>query len=201
MVAQIIEAEAPTVVTSSRLPRQGEWSYKDWLNFPNDGWKYEIIDGVLYMAPPPAIAHQRSSGKLFRKMGDYAEDKDLGLVLEAPCGVHLPNQPVPVEPDILFVKKARLGIIGSQYVEGAPDLIVEILSPSNAAYDRDTKFKVYEAAGVPELWLLDYQVKTVELYRLVGGRYMLAGTYSGSDMVTSTQLTGFKITVNAIFNF
>ena len=139
MVAKIIEATPMTAVERLRFPRQGEWTYEDWLNFPNDGWKYEIIDGVLHMAPPPAINHQRSSGELFRRIANYVKDNDLGEVLEAPCGVQLPNQPVPVEPDIFFVKKERLDIIGDQYVEGPPDLVVEILSPCPTGWDYDPK--------------------------------------------------------------
>jgi Uma2 family endonuclease len=188
-------------VDQFRLPRQGEWTYEHWLNFPEDGWKYEIIDGVLHMSPPPAINHQRSSGELFRRIANYAKVNDLGEVLEAPCGVRIPGQSVPVEPDILFVKKERLDIIGKQYVEGAPDLIIEILSPSNASYDRETKFKIYQDAGVPEYWLVDYEAKTVEVFTLIEGVYTLAGKYTGDDVVSSTQLAGFKVTVDSLFNF
>ena len=182
-----------------RFPGQGEWTYEDWLNFPNDGWKYEIIDGVLHMSPPPAIAHQDLSGGLFARMRIYAEDNDLGKVLEAPCGVRLPNQSVPVQPDIFFIKKEHFEIIRTQYVEGVPDLIVEILSPSNASYDRETKFELYQKAGVPEYWLVDYEAQTVEIFTLVKGTYTLTGHYTGDDKVTSTQLSGFKITVKSLF--
>ncbi len=201
MVAKIIEAPPITTVDRFRFPRQGEWTYEDWLNFPNDGWKYEIINGVLHMAPPPAINHQRSSGELFRRIANYVKDNDLGEVLEAPCGVQLPNQPAPVEPDIFFVKKERLDIIGDQYVAGPPDLIVEILSPSTVQYDRDDKFKLYQKAGVPEYWLVDYEAKTIELFTLVEGDYTPAGNYAGREVVASTQLDGFKISVESIFNF
>jgi Uma2 family endonuclease len=201
MTVRTKETPPPAPVEQLRLPRQGEWTYKHWLNFPEDGWKYEIIDGVLHMSPPPAIDHQRSSGELFRRIANYVKDNDLGEVLEAPCGMRLPSQPVPLEPDILFVKKERLDIIGKQYVEGAPDLIVEILSPSNTNYDRETKFKVYQDAGVPEYWLVDYEAKTVELFTLVEGVYTLVGKYTGDDVVSSAQLADFKITVDSLFSF
>jgi Uma2 family endonuclease len=201
MVTKTVEA-APTVpLNRPRFPRQGDWTYEDWLNFPDDGWKYEIIDGVLHMAPPPSVNHQRSSGGLFARMRLYAEDKNLGEVLEAPCGVRLPNQSVPVEPDIFFVKKERMGIIGSQRIEGVPDLIVEILSPSNASYDRETKFKLYQEAGVPEYWLVDYEAKTIEIFNLFSDIYTLTGKYSGSDTAASMQLTSFEVVVGTIFNF
>lgn len=193
--------EAPSAHAQFRLRPQGTWTYEDWLNFPYDGWKYEIIDGELYMSPPPTTDHQRSSVKLVIRMGRYVEDNDLGEILEAPCGVRLPNQPVPVEPDIFFIKKERLSIIGEKEVEGAPDLIVEILSPSSINYDREKKFETYQAAGVPEYWLVDYRAKTVEVFTLAKSIYTLAGNYQMGDEVTSEQLPGFKIAVETIFAF
>jgi Uma2 family endonuclease len=201
MVAKTIKATPAAGVSPPRFPRQGDWTYEDWLNFPDDGWKYEIIDGVLHMAPPPTVNHQRSSGGLFARMRLYAEDKNLGEVLEAPCGVRLPNQSIPVEPDIFFVKKERLEIISRQYIEGAPDLIVEILSPSNASYDRETKFKLYQEASVQEYWLVDYEAKIIEIYNLSQNVYTLTGKYAGKDIATSTQLAGFGIAVETLFNF
>jgi Uma2 family endonuclease len=184
-----------------RLKPQGTWTYEDWLHFPEDGWKYEIIDGVLYMTPPPAVGHQRSSISLSSRMYAYVMDHELGEVLTAPCGVHLPNQPVPVEPDILFIHKQRLHIVGEKVVEGVPDLIVEILSPSSIGYDRETKFEVYQKAGVPEYWLVDYQKRVIEVFILVDGIYTLLGQYKMGDQLTSKQLPGFEIAIDTIFNF
>lgn len=189
------QADKPT----AQYPRQGEWTYDHWLNLPDDGWKYEIIDGVLYMSPPPAIDHQRSSGKLFVAMATHIEAHDLGEVLEAPCGVRLPNQPVPVEPDILFIRKDRLGIIGQNYVEGPPDLIVEILSPSNPHHDREIKFRLYCESGVSEYWLVNYLSKIVEVYQLIDGKYNLLGKYNPGDVVTSRVIDNFKIDPAKIF--
>jgi len=200
MATPIVEA-TPQAGERLTFPRQGEWTYEDWLHFPNDGWKYEIIDGVLYMSPPPAVNHQRSSLRLVRKMADHAENNDLGELLEAPCGVKLPGQPVPVEPDIFFIRKERTGIIGAQYIEGVPDLIVEILSPSNSDYDRETKFQLYQKVGVLEYWLVDYEAKAIEVFNLVEGSYKLAGKYTGSDVAVSQQLSGFEIVIDDLFNF
>lgn len=199
MVTKTIKPTPP--INYPQFPRQGEWAYENWLKFPDDGWKYEIIDGVLHMAPPPTINHQRASGGLFARMRLHAEDNNLGEVLEAPCGVRLLNQPVPIQPDIFFIKKERVEIIEGQYVEGAPDLIVEILSPSTASYDRETKFKLYQAAGVSEYWLVNYHDKTIEIYTLAEGVYLSTGHYTLGDEAASAQLTGFKIAVQSIFNF
>jgi len=190
----------PPEQTKSCLRPQGRWTYEDWLNFPDDGWKYEIIDGVLYMTPAPAPRHQEAVGSLFARMYMHAIEGHLGKVLQAPCDVRLPNQLVPVEPDIFFVKKESLSIIGDQVVEGVPDLIVEVLSPSNASYDRVKKFEIYQQAGVPEYWLVDYLATTVECFVLREGAYSLAGRYDMGDVVMSEQLAGFTILVDLIFH-
>jgi Uma2 family endonuclease len=185
---------------AERFPRQGEWTYEDWLELPNDGWKYEIVDGVLHMSPPPRIEHQDISGELFVAMRAHARRRKLGKVLAAPCGVRLPGQPIPLEPDILFVKHERLAIVGERYVEGAPNLIVEILSPSNASYDLETKFQVYQDAGVPEYWLVNPWEKTVTVYRLVDGVYTLTGQHGVEESVVSQELTDFTLPVQTLFD-
>jgi len=182
------------------FPRQGEWTYEHWLRFPTDGWKYEIIDGVLYMSPPPTINHQEVSGELFARMRIFARDNKLGTVLEAPCGVRLPTQPVPVEPDILFVRRERRPIIAERYVEGAPDLVVEVLSRSNADYDRTTKYAQYEQAGVMEYWIVNYWDETVAVYHLVDQRYQLTHTFHKGETATSQVLTGFQVAVADLFD-
>lgn len=191
-------ANQPTA-TNGRFPRQGEWTYEDWLELPDDGWKYEIIDGVLYMSPPPLIDHQAISIELSSRMHFHAQRKKLGIVLTAPCGVRLPAQPVPVEPDILFVKRERRSIVHKRYVEGAPDLVVEILSPSNASYDEETKFKQYQAAGVPEYWLINGWDRLVKVYHLENAAYDLVGTYGINDVVKSIELQGFNVEAATLF--
>lgn len=183
-----------------QFPRQGEWTYDHWLQFPNDGWKYEIVDGILYMSPPPTINHQDVSGELFTRMRVFARDNKLGTVLAAPCGVRLPTQPVPVEPDILFVQRERRHIIEERYIEGAPDLVVEVLSRSNAEYDRTTKYAQYERAGVTEYWIVNYWDETVTVYNLVNDRYELTYTFQKGETVASQVLTGFQIAIADLFD-
>ncbi len=197
----MLEKTLDTVEMPSRLRPQGTWTYQDWLHFPDDGWKYEVIDGELYMSPPPGTGHQRSSIELAARMYLYAKDNDLGQVLEAPCAVLLPTQPVPLEPDIFFIRKEQLHIIKENQVEGVPDLIIEILSPSNFQYDRTKKFEIYQEAGVPEYWLVDYRAKTVEVFDLTNEVYVPAGTYGLGDTLTATQLPDFTISVERIFDF
>lgn len=180
-------------------PAQGDWTYEDWLRLPDDGFRYEVLDGVLYMTPPPAIKHQRASFRLASKMGAFVTERNLGEVLVAPCGVRLPTQPVPVQPDILFVSAARQDIVGEQYVEGAPDLVVEVLSPSNWPYDRTEKFQAYLTAGVQEYWIVDYRACTIEVFTLEEGAYALVGQFGSGETAHSPLLAGFQVVVDEVF--
>lgn len=182
------------------FPRQGEWTYEHWLKFPNDGWKYEIIDGVLHMSPPPSIKHQDVSMELSARLRMYVRTHRLGKVLAAPCGVHLPNQPIPLEPDILFVRQERSAILQKNYVEGAPDLIVEVLSPSNSDYDLDTKKNQYEQAHVREYWIVNPWMETVLVYRLQDGQYGEPLLLQKQDTLISSQIEGFSVQVEQLFD-
>ena len=193
---QSVDESQPTFY----FPRQGEWTYEQWLKFPNDGWKYEIIDGVLHMSPPPSIKHQDVSGELFVLMRSYVRTHRLGKVLDAPCGVRLPNQPIPLEPDILFVRQDRRAIMQQNYVEGAPDLTVEVLSPSNSEYDLETKKNQYEQAGVAEYWIVNPWEETVMVYRLHEGGYGEALLLDKDQTLASSQIAGFSIPVKQLFD-
>ncbi len=180
-------------------PEQGKWTYDDWAQLPDDGTRYEVIDGVLHMTPPPTTSHQFVSVHLLTAMKNHADAKNLGYVLSAPVGVRLPAHPVPFQPDIVFVGVARKAIIGKQYIEGVPDLVVEILSPSNWPYDRQEKFRVYQAAGVPEYWIVDYRAKSVEVFVLDEGEYVLLGKWGVGDTASSRTLAGFQIAAADVF--
>lgn len=179
-------------------PEQGQWTYEDWLRLPDDGFRYEVIDGVMYMSPPPSFRHQSTVTELARQMGNYVVEHKLGQVVVAPCGVRLPDQPVPVQPDIFFVKAERLHIVGEDYIEGTPDLVVEVLSPSNWLYDRREKFQAYQAARVAEYWIVDYRAKTIEVFVLEAGTYTLIGQFEVGQTVASRILAGFEIKVDEV---
>jgi Uma2 family endonuclease len=196
--ARVNVTASVTPLLTQEWPEPGQWTYDDWARLPSDGNKYEVINGVLYVTPAPAVAHQFTSGDLFYLMADHANDNDLGYVLAAPVDVLLPNQPVPLQPDILFLRKERKGIVGQQNVEGAPDLIVEILSPSNTSYDRQTKFAVYEDAGVPEYWIVDYRARTIEVF-VLEDEYVLLGKWGMGETAISRALEGFQVPVSRIF--
>jgi len=179
-------------------PPQGEWTYEDYLRLPDDGYHYQIIKGVLFMTAAPAIKHQDVVRNLLVALHLFVKERRRGKVYDSPVDVQLSEQTV-VEPDIIFVARERLSIIKESYVEGAPDLIVEILSPSNWVVDRRDKFAVYEAAGVREYWIVDPDVRTVEIYSLRQGQYALLERYEPGQTVQSELLTGFEIPVDNIF--
>ena len=180
-------------------PQPGGWTYEDWLCLSDDGFRYEVLNGELYMSPPPTVWHQRSSFRLALRMGNFVLEHDLGEVLLAPCGVLLPTQPVPLQPDIFFVRAERREIIGEEYVEGAPDLVVEVLSPSNWLYDRREKFQVYREAGVPEYWIVDYRTRTIEVFFLEERVYVLLNQYGPGDVACSRVMEGFEVAVDEVF--
>lgn len=192
-------APPPLPPTRDWPPEQGQWTYEDWLRLPDDGFRYEILNGVLYMSPPPTIPHQSSSVELSSPMHQHSKKHNLGKVLTAPVGVRLPGQPAPVQPDIVFVVKERSEIIHHDYIEGAPDLVVEILSPSNWPYDRGEKMEAYRQAGVREYWIVDYRARTIEVLVLEKTTYVLIGKFGPGDIVRSTVLAGFEIAVNDVF--
>ena len=188
-----------TVVERPWPPEQGEWTYEDWLKLPDDGYRYEVIDGVLYMSPPPLIRYQRSSIRIVDIFLAFLKLHPLGELLYAPVGVRLPNQPVPLQPDIVFVRAEGVDIIQEHYIEETPDLVIEILSPSNWLYDRREERRVYQESGVPEDWIADPRAQTVEIYVLEQGVYQLAGQYGRGEVAVPRLLTGFEVPVEAIF--
>ncbi len=189
--------QAPT--TARSWPEQGQWSYDDWLRLPDDAYRYEIIEGELFVSPSPSVQHQIAVSSLLSAMHQHAKEKNLGLVLTAPIGVRLPVEETIVQPDLLFISRERLEVVKDNVIDGAPDLVVEILSPSNWVYDRTRKQKTYEQAGVREYWIVDYRARTVDVLVLEGHEFVQRGQYREGDVAPSEALPGFAIPVADIF--
>jgi len=181
-------------------PQPGEWTYEDYLRLPDDGKRYEIIWGVLYVTNAPNSLHQFTVLQIARRLSDFVEKGQRGIVLIAPFEVHLPGIARPVQPDLLFVAGDRLKL-GDPYFEGAPDLVVEVLSPGTMRKDRTIKFDAYEAAGVREYWVADPKTRSVEVYSLPeGGReYVLLGQFGSDEKARSEVLEGFQVAVDTLF--
>jgi Uma2 family endonuclease len=181
-------------------PAQGEWTYEDYQRLPDDGCRYEIIGGVLYVTPAPGFNHQYTAGEIFVALRMYVRERQLGVVISAPFEVHLPDIARPVQPDVLFIAAERVPGSGAAYFSGAPDLVVEVLSPSTVRTDRLIKFSAYERAGVREYWLADPRTRSVEVYALSDdGTYDMAGQYTPGETVASTVLSDLALPVDDLF--
>ena len=150
------------------------------------------------MSPSPTPTHQRILRSLVVALHLFVEEHDSGELLFAPMDVYLSEIDTP-QPDILFIAKARLDIIGEKYIEDAPDLIMEILSPSTAYYDLKKKKRLYEASGVKEYWIVDPEDQEIEIYALVEGRFELFGREAGQGTITSKLLAGFSVDLADVF--
>ena len=182
-------------------PEQGAWTYADYERLPNDGKRYEIIRGILYVANAPNYKHQYAVTKLVSKLDYHIETHNLGIVITAPFEVHLSAEARPIQPDILFIAKAKLPHPAIQFFESAPDLVVEVLSPSTRRRDQSIKLDVYEQAGVREYWIVDPETEALTIYMLPeGGReYVLKGVFRNGSTIQSVVLPQFTLTLSMIF--
>jgi Uma2 family endonuclease len=185
-------------VTRQFPPKQGNWNYEAYTRLPDNGMRYEVIGGKLFMSPAPRTKHQITSAELAFSFTLFVKQHKLGRVLDAPMDVRLPDLADPVQPDILFISKDRLDIIKEMFIEGVPELVAEIVSPGSKDYDRRTKFQLYAQAGVKEYWMVDPDACTVEIYVLRGNAYALLGTFSADDEAYSEVLDGFSVLVREI---
>lgn len=130
-----------------------DWDYARWEQLPDDGNRYEIIDGVLYMTTAPSTFHQWIISRLLRVVGHVLEDRGWGYAFIAPIGVLMPGCD-PVQPDFLLIRRDHAAMIVNRRIRGVPDLIVEVVSPGSVEQDTVIKREAYARAGVPELWLV-----------------------------------------------
>jgi Uma2 family endonuclease len=173
-------------------------NFDDWLQTPDDGRRYEILGGEFFVSPPPNLLHQRISKNLFLKLSQHLEATAAGEAFYAPVGVKLSEENV-VEPDLVVVLEENRHRIGTQAIEGPPDLVVEILSPGTAGRDLGPKRALFERGGVPEYWIVDPEAATVEVLGLAGGAYRRIGLFGHGEHLRSRRLVGLEIAVEAVF--
>lgn len=161
--------------------RRKAWTYQRYLQIPQDSHRYEIIWGELYVAPAPTTFHQKVLKNLLVILDQHVRSQDLGEVLVSPVDVVLSEHNV-FQPDLLFISKERLSIVTDTHIDGPPDLVVEILSPSTADRDRGAKMDAYSSYKVPHYWLIDPRSRTLEVYQLRGDYYALLyqGAWEGA---------------------
>jgi len=168
------------------------WTYEDYCVLPQDFNRHEIIEGDHIVTPSPAIRHQRVSKNLQFLLESHIRSHDLGVLLDAPTDLLLAATSVVV-PDLLFIRKDRMHIITEANVQGAPDLVVEILSPSTAAIDRGGKMALYAKYGVPNYWIVDSIQLTLEMYELKEGHYDLGAQFGKDEKAGSSLFPGLEI--------
>ena len=174
-----------------------KFTYEDYRNTPEDK-RYELLDGELVMVPSPKEQHQRLSIKLAMRLQQFVEETGMGYVYTAPFDVVLSDTDV-VQPDLLFVSRERRQIITDDNIQGAPDVVVEILSQSTAERDRTYKRSLYARYGVQEYWIADPETRTVEVLRLGERGFESEETYGVGQTLVSPQLEGLNISLDEVF--
>lgn len=172
-------------------------TYHDYLLLPDDGKRYEIIDGDLFVTPSPTTRHQLIVGRFLHHMMTYLETHPVGTVFTAPYDVVLSDTDI-VEPDLLLVLHTGRAKITEKNVQGPPDMTLEVLSPGTAARDRDLKRKRYERFGVQEYWLVDPNQNTLEILALQSGRYVQVCCASHPAACASTLLPGLVLDLESL---
>ena len=174
-------------------PQTG-FTYDDLQDFPDDNFRREHIDGELIVTAAPSIRHQRVVRKLTTRLDDYAEEHG-GEVFPAPTDVYLAPENV-VEPDVIFLRAESLSKLEKNYVRSAPDIVVEVSSPSTRQLEIVRKRELYERFGVPEFWYVDLEADRIEIYRLEEMRYLRPLILMRGDTLESPQLPGFSVQID-----
>jgi Uma2 family endonuclease len=192
-----------SLVTGSGDPhtRPGvKLTYDDFVLFPDDGQRHELIDGEHYVTPSPNLKHQAISRNILTSIGFYLRNHPVGRIYAAPLDVVFSHFDV-VEPDLLFVAETRREVLTAANVQGAPDLVVEIGSPSTRRRDEKLKHRLYERFGVSEYWVVDPDIDVIAVYRLMDGEYLRAQelSFDRGDVITTPLLPGLEIPLAVVF--
>ncbi len=174
------------------------YTYADYLKLPNDGIRYEIINGELYMSPAPTVGHQRTLRELLFALMSFLKKKPLGEVFPAPTDVILSDINV-LQPDIVLILREKYDILTRENIQGAPDLVIEVLSRGTRRRDRNQKLRQYEKFGVQEYWMAEEESKTVEVWRKRGNKFVFQACLNLNEEITTPLLPGFKVKLTKIF--
>ena len=169
----------------------------DYMATP-DSQRFQLLDGELIVAPAPTTRHQTISRRLERALEDFVFPNHLGQIFDAPTDVVLSEHDV-AQPDLIFVSTARSIIVTLPNIQGAPDLVVEVLSPSTADQDLGPKRGLYQRHGVQEYWLVDPDANTIEVLTASETGFVTAATYTETGILASPLLQGLSIDLAPIF--
>lgn len=179
-------------------PEQGRWTYDEYAALPDDGHRYEIVNGVLIMAPAPSPEHQDIVGMIFHYLLVHIKFAGLGRVFQAPIDVELSPKNI-FQPDVVVILNEHLDRVQAKRIVGAPNLAIEVASPSTALYDRLAKYDRYAEAGVQEYWIVNTETKTVQVLVLEHGEYRSLGIFRGEQMLPSRIAPDLPVGVERFF--
>jgi len=182
-------------------PTAVKLTYDDFVHFPDDGNRHELIDGEHYVTPSPNTRHQRISGNLFLLIGSWLEDHPIGRVFYAPYDVVFSAFDV-VEPDLLYLSNERAAqVLTPLHAKGVPELVIEIGSKGTRKRDETIKRRLYERAGVSEYWIVDPMIDAIRLYRREDDRFgrPLEMSREAGDVLTTPLLPGLDLPLARIF--
>jgi Uma2 family endonuclease len=166
---------------AENVPDSIKLTYEDYVNLPDDGRRYEVLDGELVVSPSPTSRHQLVSHNLDFALSSWVRAKGLGRMWAAPLDLILADT-VVMQPDLIYVSKLRSAIVTKRGLEAAPDLVIEILSDSTASRDRGVKMRLYARYKVPRYWIVDAEARTLEVHALRDDAYERVATYRGDDV-------------------
>jgi len=172
-------------------------TYADYVALPDDGLRHEIIDGEHYVSPSPATRHQRISRNLLHLIQTYLDTHPIGEIFGAPFDALLSEFDIVV-PDLLYLSRERARFLTEKNLQGPPDLVIEILSPSTRSRDERLKRDLYERVGVQEYWLVDPLRDVILVYRRETQRFAAAERYARGDFVTTPLLPGLELSVDEV---
>jgi Uma2 family endonuclease len=182
------------ILTEERL-----WTYEEaCAELEESNRSVELWDGHLVMSPTPTFFHQIIVSRVEEQLRNWVREHRLGIVVASPLDVVLAPDRV-VQPDVMFISKKRSNII-KNHIHGAPDLVVEVVSPDRRKRDYKDKKDLYEAHGVCEYWIVDPQLKHIEIWWMNEDYYELLGRFTGKQFAPSQLLTGLKVRVDQIFH-
>lgn len=180
---------------SSNIESTSKLGYSDYVCFPNDGFRHEVINGDHYMNPAPSTYHQTVSKRLQYHLYLQIELRGLGLVFDAPIDLQLSEYDI-IQPDLVVLLNAKKKIITPSKIKGVPDLLVEIISPSSLENDRVLKKSLYQRTGVAEYWIVDPFEHTIDQLVLVNGVYE---NRPHTDRLCPSFVDGVEIQLNEVW--
>ena len=175
-------------------------TYQDYLKIPEDNLRHEIIDGEHFVTPSPMTNHQDVSAQLFFIIFQWIKKHNPGKLLAAPFDVILSRNNIVVT-DIIYISKAHLSVVTEKNIQGAPDFIIEILSPSTSKRDLGIKKNIYETSGVEHYWIVDPDQKTIQTFHLENSRYVLLSAFNLREPLTSSLFPRLSISMTFLVEY